>query len=616
MVCSLLSLIFPWEQLHHRFALIRANLKSFWLLLAIAGVLVGPAVGRTEETESTAIEYPLFVVNAASVQRLRNAADVMFEAAERKELTDRVDLWMSDTLKEMKGFDRTKPFGTMFYMRLDKFAPLGIMYAPVTNLDDALQTLAYGLGTIEPVEGNANCFEIRYPQDIQFHLLYRDRYLFIAGPDGDEHSLEREFPDPEKLTARLSSQFDIAVSLMIKTIPVGMKTVFLAFIKNQALADLQQRDDEPESVYRLRRANGEEWINILDKVVTHGEELTIGGRMDGSQQMGQVDLEIAGTRDSDLAKLFQSMVGKRTHFGNLLDAASTFTMSASLQLEEKQRKLFVTFFQTAQKDFANRLGGENKEQLLKIIEPIFRTLTTTAEVGHLDAFAQLRGTEQGEFALLAGVKLATSRELPDRISEVLQFAKDHASGDQVAARLDLDSDTIDGYPVHRLPVDPSNEPGKRLFGDNADLFVFASPQAVWCTFGGVSALPSLKEAVAAVAVPQDPALARGRVPIQFVTHAKNWLSLSDDDAAEQSGFIKRAESSFHAENDRLTIEVRPTEHGVRMHADFQSGFVGLMGRGFAAGIENGFSNGPRPGNRGNPRRTNEKVEPAPGPPQN
>ena len=52
----------------------------------------------------------------------------MFESAERGDMSERVDQWMVDSLKETKGFDRTRPFGMMFYMRSDAMLPVGISY--------------------------------------------------------------------------------------------------------------------------------------------------------------------------------------------------------------------------------------------------------------------------------------------------------------------------------------------------------------------------------------------------------------------------------------------------------------------------------------------------------
>ena len=486
--------------------------------------------------------------------------------------------------------------------------PIGISYLPVENLDDTLQTLAYGTGTVVPVEGNTNRHEIIYTDNFKIRTFFRNGYLFVVGPDGNDTSLDFNFPDPEKLSTRLTAQYDIAISCLIKSIPPGMKLLALQAFKNQAIADLQQRDDEPESVYRLRRANGEGWVELLDKVVNQGEEFTIGGRIDPEKKIANIDVEIAGSKDSKLAKLFQNMAGKRTYFGNLVTNPSTFTMSVSWLLDEQQRKLFVTDFEAAQRDLGKMAVQDAAADLGKIVDPIFKTLMTTADVGHLDALAQLTGTEQGGFVLLAGVKLATSRNLPTQIEQLLTYVKDNPNGNDLAEKLELAAEVIDSLPVHRLPIDPPDKTGQRLFGEKAQLYVYATPQAVWLAFGGDTALDSLRQAVSTVALPQAAQQGRNRVPFQFMTHAKNWLSVADTENPAAAPFNERARASFESDNDAMTLEIRPTDRGVRIRFEFEGGFLGLMGRGVSSGIENGFFQPGRrgPGGRGpggNPRDT-------------
>ena len=497
----------------------------------------------------------------------------------------------------------------MLYLSTESFIrPLGIAYLPVTDLEDALQTLAYtdGVGTITRIEGKSDRHEIRYGENFKIRTLYRDGYLFLVGPDGGESSLDYNFPDPEKLVSRLSSQYDVAVSCLIKSIPVGLKTVALAGIKSQLIADLQQRDGEPESVYRLRRASGEGWVEMLDKVVNQGEEFTIGARLDPETKVGRIDIEMAGSSDSKLAKLFQNMAGKRTYFGNLLLNPSTFTMSISWQLEENQRKLLATFFEAAQRDLEKTTDKDATTDLGKIVDPLFKTLMTSADVGHLDAFAQLTGSEEGAFVLTGGVKLATSKKMPDQIAELAAYLKDNPNGSDLLDKLEIGAESIESYPVHRLAITPPDEVGKRMFGEESQLYVYSNSQAIWCAFGGDAALGSLKESIASTALPQPPQQGRNRVPFQFVTHAMNWLPASETDRPEVAKSNERSKAAVKSDNDAMTIEIRPTDRGVRIRTEFESGFLTLMGLNITDGIENGFRG---PQGRPGPRRQAPNAAP-------
>lgn len=542
--------------------------------------------------ESNSIDYPLVVLNAASVDRLQESARFMFETAEHPEMVDVVERWTVSTLKELKGVDRTRPFGMMLYLRSGFVGtPIGITYVPITNLDDALATLAYGVGTVSPVEGKRNYNDIRYGENFKIRTRQVGGYLFMVGPDDEGDTLDKVFPDPIKLSSRLSSQYDVAISLQIKNIPPTVKSIFLEYLKMSSQAELQQRDDEPESAYRLRRANGDSWLELADRVVTQGEEFTIGGKMDTANRKAHIDFEIVGTSDSKLAKFFQDMVGKRTYFGNLLPNPSTFTMSASWLLSDKQRPLLTSFFDAAKRDAAKVAEKNNVQGINKLLDPLFKVLLASADVGHVDLIAQLVGTEPQKFALIAGARVVGSRNLPKQITDLLQFVKDNPNGNDLVTKLEIGANEIDSLPVHRLEINPPDKPGQRMFGETAHLYLYASPQALWFAFGGDSAMDNLRDAVTQVAAPQDPQQGRNRIPFMFVTHASNWLTVASDERPRAAEFNEQARASFKSENDSMQILVRPTDSGVRTRIEFEEGYIALMGRGITKGVETGAFDG-------------------------
>ncbi|MBS0206704.1 MAG: hypothetical protein JSS49_27825 [Planctomycetes bacterium] len=579
-----------------------AGLARCCVLFAILAV---SPIARAADEESNTIDYPLVVINSASVQRLRDNARFMFETAERPEMVNVVDKWTETTLKELKGIDRTRPFGLMMYLPSGFVgAPIGISYIPITDADEAMQTLSYGTGVITPVDGKKGYDTIRYGESFVLRTRKVGGYLFLVGPDGDETTLEKNFPDPTKLTSRISSQYDIAVSLQIKNVPPGMRSLFLEFLKISAQAELQQRDGEPDSVYRLRRANGDTWLEFIDRVVNQGEEVTLGVKMDPEGRKANIDFEIAGTSDSKLAKFFQDMAGKRTYFGNLLTNPSTFTMSTSWLLSEKQRPMLTSFFEAAKKDVSAGAEKNSLEGISKVIDPLFKVLMSTAESGHMDAIAQLVGTEPGKYALLVGTRLTGGRNLPNQVADLIQYIKDNGSGNEQISKVEIGANEIDSFPVHRLQVNPPDKPGQRMFGETAHVYLYASPQALWFAFGGDAAMDTLRDSVAQTALPQDPQQSRNRIPFLFVTHANNWLTVANDDNERAKSFNETARASFKTDNDSMQVIVRPTDSGVRLRAEFEEGFIALMGRGFTKGIEGGIFNGPRarPDGQGGPGR--------------
>src|SRR6202000_831720 len=130
------------------------------------------------------------------------------------------------------------------------------------------------------------------------------------------------------------------------------------------------------------------------------------------------------------------------------------TLSLSVLLEEKQRPQFVKFFEAVRKDFLAEVHEDDRDEFQKLAEPIVKTLSATAEAGHLDAFVQLTGDELNEFSLVGGIKLSATRDLPQKLKEMLEFLKEGASETDTLTKLDLGVESIESLPVHELAINP------------------------------------------------------------------------------------------------------------------------------------------------------------------
>ncbi len=567
---------------------VRLAVISAFVLAALPG-------GRLPAQEAATVELPLAVIHAAGVDRLQQRAEILFATAGREDMTAKMKELITTSLRDLKGMDRTRPFGVMIYLKPGLAGLAGIGYFPVQNLEEFLDTVSQGTGNFKKVEDKTDRYAISNKFGPDFVAQYRDGYLFLVA-DNDAGELDRKFPAPDKLVQRLNSRYDLAVSLMIKSIPPATRQIFVTFLQTQTMAELQQKDDEPEAAYRVRKANGENTLELLEKIITQGEELTLGGRLVEQTGLGEIDIEVAGTPDSKLAKFFQNMVGRRSLFANLLQQPSMMTMAMSWQLDEKQRKAMTELFTYAPEDLERRAAKDGVEGTKTALEPIFQTFLQSAEAGHLDGFVQLTGAGEGGFAMLAGVRVVNGTNLPKQFTDALRFSKEKFSGNDRIAALELDSSQIDGLPVHFMPLTPPDRTGKWMFGEGPRLYAYATTQALWLAFGGEQALPALKAGVAAAKKPATAAEDRKqRIPFLFQTRAGQWVAVQTEsrksNAAEPPArprvqrFREEVQAAFDDQNDGMRVEVRPTDSGARLRFEFQKGWAGLLGRMIALQME-------------------------------
>ena len=562
-------------------------------LALLAIVLSVTPLLRAQDTDSKSkaleMKLPLMVLNFASFDRAREAAGLFLQQGDQTKLDEDFTKWIQGTLKDTAGFDRTKPFGTMFFLKPGLLPGMtSIAYLPVTDKTKALDTLATvgtAQGKLKPLDGTSDSYEIDYGVGPRPKVTVRhmNGYLFILDPMSEREELERDLPDPVTLTARLTNRYDLSYAVMIKHVPPAIKTIFREYLKNQIQAQMQQRDNEPDSVYRLRRINGQSSLDLMDRIIQSAEEGTIGGRIDRDSRHAILELEIAGTPDNKLAKYFQDTSGRKSAFANLLEDPATLTVAGSSVFDVKQRKLLEEFFAAAEQDLVDRATSRGQPAIVDAARPLFKAFRAGAEAGHFDMIFQVKGETAGEYTALAALRVPGGSAFPQQVQAFLERAKELAAEDGSRLEpLEIAAESLEEVPVHRYKVTLPAGGFDRLWGPEPHVYLCVSSQAVWLAFGGDAALPTLRQAVDLSNQPVTPDLdRRSRSPMQFVTHLQKWIALAqepEDDAPPSGASPEVLQAAFGSGGDAIRGDMLPTDTGLRLTIEFEEGSVGWLGR--------------------------------------
>src|SRR5690606_3424475 len=135
-----------------------------------------------------------------------------------------------------------------------------------------IKTMAMGPVKVEKILEEENRDKIDGRRNTMEMVVQGD-YAFISS---NIEVLDNLFPDPAVHTRALCSKYDVFASANLKGVPKGIKDVFLDFLRASIETELQQRDDEPEGRYRIRKAQGMDMLDDIERLFVDGEELTIG----------------------------------------------------------------------------------------------------------------------------------------------------------------------------------------------------------------------------------------------------------------------------------------------------------------------------------------------------
>ncbi|MEO1999971.1 MAG: hypothetical protein ABGZ17_32415, partial [Planctomycetaceae bacterium] len=490
-------------------------IRYSWIAFLTAMVVCGPSLwspasithtvwaqddaDAESDTAEETYRAPLVTINVASVNRILGGIDQIFSQADRSEIAEMLTGMLSN-VGNLKGLDRDKPFGMMLFLKTGlPPQPEPIGYLPVDNIADLMKTVEIGPVSMRKVDGD-NRYELA-GANRTLHVLLQDGYAFVGNtPD----LLDRKFPNPETVNSQLSTSYDIALNLNLTTIPEAIKSVFVTFLKANSQSELQQRDGERDSAFRVRRANGESTLEFIEQLLTQCKSMTIGVRASPTDKNAVFDININALEDSTFATYLTDLAGRQSYFDCLLDETTPFALSVSWMMDKREKKSVLEILDVAKNEIARGLAGrdeddedeaenknkkDNTAQQEGPLQDIFKSLKATAEEGHIDFFMQMEGKPAEGFTLIGGARIAEGRRVASALQNVLQLIQERSED----ATIELNASSHQGVTFHR--IQGPNDDDSRLFGEDPAFFVGSSSKTIWFCLGGNDALPTMTSAI-------------------------------------------------------------------------------------------------------------------------
>lgn len=528
---------------------------------------------------------PLVVLNIASINRVLDNAAYLFKQIERPELMDFIGAGLAN-LRDFKGIDRDKSGGVMIFLAEGLLPqPVPIAFVPVSDINELTQTLANTPVKLQASPDAEDRYEL-VPKNgpKQYVRLVKGYALITQTPE----NLDREFVDPGEFTESLSSRYDIALSANLKTTPEPVKILLLNVLRTSTQAGMQQRDEEPEGAYRIRKAQAEGNLHFFEGLLKEGEEATLGLKVDRETRKGVFDLTIRAKQDSGFAKELMGEI-KPSYFAAAIDSTVPLSVSISGKLDKFQQKQYHEFISIteleANRGLAKLPANAKREEIpqLAAIKSFVESLNATVDNGHLDGFLQFHGDPEKTFTVLGGVRLLEGRKFGEGLQDILNRLKNETAPFDIELSASSHGDVV----FHRLTPKNIRKQEQRVYGETAAVYVGTDNNAIWFAFGEQEALSKLRSAMDRVEASkaQAPKL-DDVVPVQVVVNMSQWVKLNANKNERVGPFNKIAQEAFNqAGNDVLRLDLRPIENGFRMRAQLEHGFLRLLGLGIARQID-------------------------------
>ncbi|WP_417384614.1 hypothetical protein [Gimesia sp.] len=530
---------------------------------------------------------PLIVINFASVERILSDIDFIFELAGRPEIAEIASASLSN-VNDLEGIDRNKNLGVELYLKTGLLPqPVPTLYLPIKKVRTFLDTLEILIpGDEETIkksqdrddlyilDGRRGTSVIRFQEDY-VHMLFQG----VENETSLDMIASRDFGDPSQKLQDLTSAYDLAFKIDLNAIPELMRTTFLGFFRTAIETQLQQRDGESKAAYELRRMSGKQNLENIEYFLTEGQEMVFGGRLEKEEKRGIVDMLIKARPNSDLARAVKNIPGKASYFSVITSRENLpLAVSASMNIARRDRLIYQKYLNYFEKQLSGKLLTEEERlQNTSSIQQFFSPVKTMVDKGHIDVFTQLVSTPTKKFALIGGIKLAPSSNLPASLLDIINRV-DQLPDNKL--NIYTNAETVQGIALHQLQPESKSADDKqqRFLGGVPSLYIGADNEVIWFAMGTEIAVAALNEAIETINTATPEARKEQRTaPVQMEFHIRPWLNLFSEAEIQESGIMAILDTTFQPGNDLILVTTQPTETGVRTRIRFDEGYLKLLG---------------------------------------
>jgi hypothetical protein len=581
---------------------------------------------------------PLISVTFASADRFVDEARYIFEAAEMPDGFKVVEKWLESTMNNLDGFNRKKPFGLMVYLpAIFPPTPEIVAFVPVDSIDDAQKLIEKAPVVLKKDAKLPDRYEIIGPNQT-VPMLIRDGYAFFPfGRNPDPAVLDRDIPNPAQLVASQARQFDVAVTLDIASIPAGTRILLTNVITSGISTQLQQRDDEPDGAYQMRRIEGERVLASLKQLLDECERIILGVDVVQNEHAVNMDVVIEAAPGSKMMEEILSSSSKPSYFIPLLDDSAAVSLSSSSILNERDRKAFSEILDGLRTELFRQIEERSLGPIPDENGPISHAITaiqTTLQQGHVDMFAQFYQDSSDKLAIVGALRIDDGDTIAAGIMDALSRLQ---SSDDFTkfGTITIASDQHLGMTFHRVVFSKQPEEAVEIFGRDIGVTLGCGGRTLWLCLGGTDSFSALTKVrnqfEEALQKPQDrtsPSSMRMVLNVNQLVEMQQRamgvrrsreaadqsrqadetrtlesspaddpktspLQVNDENSASPEQRRPSRENRFAARrrqagkiardtlaegDDRIEIDVRPTDTGGRVRVRLEEGFVKILGR--------------------------------------
>ena len=338
-----------------------------------------------------------------------------------------------------------------------------------------------------------------------------------------------QLPSTDALTHAVDGTNDIGLELFFDRVPAGIKLLGWNMLNSGVGAQLQQRDDEPEQLYNLRKTSGDLILPLIRSVLFDVDQTKGWIRFATDDRPSiRAELVFKARRNAGLTQQLSSMSSARSRFAPILNDNAAITLHSCIQLPAEGKQVFESMAQ-----FLLLTSTEvSDSQMADALQTLATAAALMGEQNCLEVLLKLGWSEASDGVVYGGIQTGNQTELVKSLYQLITNIPNSPPNIQQAVTLSEEN----GMPLIRIAVPPefTAELQQNFPLKFSHVYFLQGNGCLWFAVGQENAVQMIRQSV-------DRCQQGGRssqtslVTLHF--DGEQWLNYPQDDPAGVGGLL-------------------------------------------------------------------------------
>lgn len=268
------------------------------------------------------------------------------------------------------------------------------------------------------IEENGETFR-EYSSSQTSYFRYHDGFMFESQTNA-LHTMN--LPSGDSLRLMDNADVNGEVVFHPDRIPMGLRLLGWNALSTAAGAELQQRDEESDADYSVRRSAGDAGLALIRSAMFDTEKVSAWMKVPFDVNPVQGEFRISARKNSDLGRTLREVASAERRFAPILNDEAAATVYLAAHVPEEWRNVASSYITSWSDEISSSTDVTDAERAATL--GWFKSISAVAEHGHVEFCVKLGWSKESGGVIYGGMQLDDNPELLSSFQSLINSGSD------------------------------------------------------------------------------------------------------------------------------------------------------------------------------------------------